>query len=209
MCVRGRGATSSSSVASKTQMSPAKALQALCCMSGLAAAQLLDVRVCADNACALLCTSWRTFGGECRQCALGACSPINPSSITTPDKISFYSDAFCSKQALTSSAQVASDGVCRAFALGGSYSLAIVSVTPWPLIGWIIGVCFFFLGVFLLVLFCCCVPCCCLPAERQGTVYMPPPKVVFIAAQPPVSPAPAAGGKGRSSPAAGEGGFSH
>ena len=66
---------------------------------------LVGMNICADGGsggCSSLCTSWTTAAGSCSVCDSknGACSPYNPSSITTlsgkDGSITFYGDSTCS-----------------------------------------------------------------------------------------------------------------
>jgi len=59
--------------------------------------EFIDMTVCSDLSCSRDCVSWTSESGICSPCNTkrGLCSSTNPSSITTINKITFYSDSVC------------------------------------------------------------------------------------------------------------------
>ena len=80
---------------------------------GTTFAQLIGMKLCADTACSAACTSWTSNSGSCSICIGGssACSSSNPSSVTTSNSITFYSDSTCSSS--ISGFPISLDGTCH------------------------------------------------------------------------------------------------
>ena len=63
--------------------------------------QYISMTVCSDNSCSLSCKEWMTTNYQCSICdRSSSCSETNPSSVTTLDTFSLYSDSLCNKNAI-------------------------------------------------------------------------------------------------------------
>jgi hypothetical protein len=168
------------------------ALAALVATAG--AQQPLSMTLCfGDTKCSSLCTSWTTVAGACAVCTGGAtaCSPANPSSITTLSDITFFWDGACSPGArLNGSIPLVVDGsfACRRLSdAGGSYvATDLTGLIAGVTIGGIVFLALVITGIAL----CCCAcargspGCCagggcgCCARERRGAVLTKAPPAV-------------------------------
>lgn len=148
-------------------------------------AQPLSMRLCVgDTTCSSLCTSWSTSVGACAVCSGGhaACSPSNPSSVTSRSGITFYADGACSAGAnTTAEIPLIVDGsfACRQLSpLGGSY---VATDLTGLIAGVTVGGVVFLALVITGIVFCCrargnCAGCCCgAPPPRAGGVITKAP----------------------------------
>ena len=124
------------------------------------------------------CTAWTATVGKCAQCDTkkGACSLLNPSSITTANEITFYSDATCSSA--MGSVPITVDGKCYAFP-GGGGSVKAGNVSA--IIGGVLGAFFFVLIVSICLckrFGCCGKRCCCGCGPPEAASPPPPPHLV-------------------------------
>lgn len=117
--------------------------------------QLISMKVCSDLKCKTDCVSWNTNANSCAVCDKnkGACSITNPSSKTTTNSLTFYSDNTCTSVISgTQNMPILIGAGCNVlhneFGDFGSYDATNLSA----LIGGVVG------GV--IVLICLCVCCC-------------------------------------------------
>ena len=59
--------------------------------------EIIEITLCSDNSCSSSCKSWSPRNGDCFICDEGTsmCSVTNPSSITTLNSLTLYSDNLC------------------------------------------------------------------------------------------------------------------
>jgi hypothetical protein len=122
-----------------------------------ASSQLISMAVCSDNSCSKDCVYWNTDSGRCAPCdkSKGQCSALNPSSISTTNSITFYSDNTCSPTNIIqgfANIPITLDNNCNKLVssgtTAGSYRATNLSVA----IGLSVGI--------SLTLILCCVCCC-------------------------------------------------
>jgi len=117
-------------------------------------AQFISMVVCSDNSCSKDCIYWDTESGKCVPCnkAKGACSAANPSSVTTADSITFYSDNTCAVSNVIQGFPISLNSNCNKLVSSntvfGSYRASNLSLA--------IGLTAILLILFLIgCLFCC------------------------------------------------------
>ena len=128
-----------------------------------ASGQLISMNVCSDAKCSANCVAWTASATQCAPCDTkrGACSLTNPSSITTTNSITLYSDSQCTVLIPgTNQISITLDNTCRELVASGtrigSYRASNLSLTIGVSIGVVLlvsigcGICCYAKGV------CCC-----------------------------------------------------
>lgn len=130
----------------------------------LGQAQLISMNVCEDNSCSKGCVSWTMESGKCSPCdsKKGVCSALNPSSVTTTNSLTFYSDSVCAPANVIqgyANIPITLDNSCNRLVVSGStvgsYRAANLSLS--------IGLSVALSLTFILCCVCCCwkQKCCC------------------------------------------------
>ena len=128
-----------------------------------ASGQLISMNVCSDAKCSANCVAWTASATQCAPCDTkkGACSLSNPSTITTTNSITLYSDSKCTVLIPgTNQMSITLDNTCRELVASGtrigSYRASNLSLTIGVSIGVALlvsigcGICCYAKGV------CCC-----------------------------------------------------
>jgi len=150
----------------------------------LASAQQISMTVCTDSMCNSNCVSWTTSSGSCAVCQGGAnaCSPTNPSSITTSSDITLYSDAKCTTRLMgTGKMPITLDNTCHLLHSMdmtpiGSYRATNQSAIIGGVISGIIAT----VLLTLICLKCCGVKICCCCPSRSTSAAAPPQSTAVI-----------------------------
>jgi hypothetical protein len=141
----------------------------------IVSSQIIDISLCSDTSCSKNCLSWRTNAGQCSVCVGGVnqCSVNNPSSITTSNSITLYSDSTCTNVIqTTSNIPITLDNKCHTFQLGGSYRAENVSL--------VIGLSVTGSLIFFMIVICCCVRLCGCCNKKPPTPQIPPSSNAII-----------------------------
>jgi len=134
-----------------------------------ASSQIIDIAVCSDNSCSKDCVNWRTNVGQCSVCVGGPnqCSVSNPSSVTTTNSLTLFSDSKCSTIIpSTANMPISLDNQCNKLQIGGSYRAQNISL--------VIGLSVASGVAFVIIVVCCCAwlcGCC----RRKNTSVPPIP----------------------------------
>lgn len=141
----------------------------------LARSQIIDISVCSDNTCNKDCLSWRTNVGQCSVCVGGAsqCSVTNPSSITTTNSITLYSDSNCATAIpSTTNMPIILDNQCHKFQVGGSYRAQNMSL--------VIGLSVAGSLVFVIIVVCCYVWLCGCCRRKRASAAQPTANAIIL-----------------------------
>jgi hypothetical protein len=118
--------------------------------------EIIEITLCSDNSCSSSCKSWSPRSGDCFICneETSICSATNPSSITTSNSLTLYSDNLC-KTIIpnTNKMPINSNAQCNILYGNNGISIGSYKVTNIP--EEIIG------GIIVLLIICLFICCYC------------------------------------------------
>ena len=118
--------------------------------------EIIEITLCSDNSCSSSCKSWSPRNGDCFICDEGTsmCSVTNPSSITTLNSLTLYSDNLC-KTIIPNTNKMSINANAQCNILYGNNETSIGSYKVTNIADEIIG------GIIVLLIICIFICCYC------------------------------------------------
>ena len=118
--------------------------------------EIIEITLCSDNSCSSSCKSWSPRNGDCFICDEGTsmCSVTNPSSITTLNSLTLYSDNLC-KTIIPNTNKMSINANAQCNILYGNNGSPIGSYKVTNIVGAIISGVVFLLIISLICCYCC------------------------------------------------------